>query len=84
MSKYLDVLAVIHFGNYVDEGSGASRVVDDNCPCCGWSPDMKAGDEQDFRLGEMWNPKTGKAGMGCLFQILHCQQCGIVYATHIN
>lgn len=91
--KNLDVLAVIHYGNYLDEGNGISRVLDDNCPCCGWTPPEQKKEsvsnnfdttDRDCVLGTIWNPKTGKAGMGCLFQVFHCDNCGIVYATHLN
>lgn len=90
MRKYLDVLAVIHMGHGED-----GRVIDDNCPCCGWCPPHahegngygahdKSTAERNYHLGEIWHPKTGEVGIGSLFQALQREGCGIVYATHIN
>ena len=81
--KVLEVFAVIHYGNYEDNG----MIINDSCPCCGWEPaveqEASGAAKPEWHLGEMWNPATER-GMGAYLQVLHCQQCGIVYATHLN
>jgi hypothetical protein len=91
--KKLDVLAVIHYGNYGENGA----VVDDKCPCCKWDPretaEGKAGGGQPgeftpdndpkWHLGEIWAPGAER-GIGAYFQVFHCQGCGLVYGTHLN
>lgn len=94
--KKLDVLTVVHFGNYRDT-NGASAVVDDKCPCCEWNPwetpegkawggqpkQPKPEEDPVWHLGEIWAPGAER-GCGAYFQVFHCQKCGLVYATHLN
>jgi hypothetical protein len=91
--KKLDVLTVIHYGNYNESGA----VVDDTCPCCKWNPwetpegkawgdhGNKVPSENDpvWHLGEIWAPDAER-GIGAYFQVFHCQGCGLVYGTHLN
>jgi len=88
--KGLEVLAVIHYGNYTEDGA----VIDDKCPCCKWNPleipeakickDLPLSDnDPEWHLGHIWTPGAEK-GIGAYFQVLHCQGCGLVYATHLN
>jgi hypothetical protein len=93
MLKKLDILAVIHYGNHDESG----KVVDDKCPCCKWdpleTPEGKICNDQsnhrlsdnnpDWYLGEIWKP-SAERGIGAYFQVLHCQGCWLVYATHLN
>jgi hypothetical protein len=94
--KKLDVLAVIHLGKY-ERRNGASVIVDDKCPCCDWDPrhtpkgkawrgqpnERKHDDDPEWHLGEIWAPGVER-GCGAYFQVFHCQNCGLVYATHLN
>lgn len=91
--KTLEVLAVIHKGNYSEGGV----VEDDKCPCCKWDPwetpegkawggqPSKVTPEIDptWHLGEVWAPGAER-GCGAFFQVFHCGGCGLVYATHLN
>jgi hypothetical protein len=83
--KNLEVLTVIHVGNYDDTG----QVIDDNCPCCNWEPiqisqpSSEISEEPEWHLGEIWKPNV-EHGIGAYFQVFHCQNCGLVYATHLN
>lgn len=79
--KVLPVLTVVHFGNYRED-----MVVNDNCPACDWEPPLdqvSADASAEWHLGELWNP-AAERGIGAYFQVLHCQRCGLVYATHLN
>ena len=86
MKKPLEVFSVVHLGKYQD-----GRIVDDNCPACDWEPPDLGGSQEsglgstdpDHLLGQMWSPGSER-GCGGFFQIFHCQNCGIVYATHLN
>jgi hypothetical protein len=91
--KKLEVLAVIHYGNYGED----CAVVDDKCPCCKWDPretpdgrpsanqgnELPHENEPDWQLGAIWAPGAER-GCGAYFQVIHCQGCGLVYATHVN
>ena len=87
--KVLDVLTVIHYGKYGDDDS----VIDDNCPCCNWEPPQgeapqpegrdKDGNGPYWHLGMIWHPASERS-IGAYFQVFHCQNCGLVYATHVN
>jgi hypothetical protein len=90
MRKNLETLAVIHLGNYSEEMDGCREVINDNCPCCKWEPspykettDSGEFDSRKEVVGEIWNPNFEKYE-GNIYQIFHCQNCGILYATHLN
>lgn len=86
MKKPLNVLTVVHLGKYQD-----GMIVDDNCPACNWAPPSVEtpneggllSTDPDHLLGQIWTPGHER-GCGGFFQIFHCQNCGIVYATHLN
>jgi len=89
-AKTLDVLTVIHMGNYAKSG----EIINDSCPCCNWEPQgdvlqiirensSSTGETPEWHLGMIWAPGAER-GIGSYFQVIHCQKCGLVYATHIN
>ena len=92
--KTLEVLTVVHIGNYDESG----QIIDDSCPCCNWEPPQSKQpeisgtqessqsdncDDPEWHLGMIWAPGAER-GIGAYFQVLHCQKCGLVYATHVN
>ena len=88
--KTLEVLTVVHMGNYDQSG----KIIDDSCPCCSWEPSQKElnkihekafsdSEDPEWHLGMIWAPGTER-GVGAYFQVIHCQKCGLVYATHVN
>jgi hypothetical protein len=40
-------------------------------------------DDPEWILGLLWRPGVER-GIGAYFQVFHCQDCGLVYATHVN
>lgn len=84
--KIVDVLAVVHLGNYEESG----RIIDDSCPCCHWNPPQGSNsestsgyEEPEWVLGAIWAPGVER-GIGAYYQVFQCQNCGLVYATHVN
>lgn len=88
--KTLEVLTVVHMGNYDKSG----KIIDDSCPCCDWKPPQSKmlemhekpsyhSEDPEWYLGSIWAPGTDR-GIGAYFQVIHCQKCGLVYATHVN
>lgn len=89
-NKVLNVLTVVHIGNYDKDG----KIINDSCPCCDWAPPQNKlnemmnkltshSDDPEWYLGMIWKPGIER-GIGAYFQVIHCQKCGLVYATHVN
>jgi hypothetical protein len=97
--KKLEVLAAIHYGNYEEGGkiiddkcpcckwdpaaTPEGKVWFGQSKGPGGKGEAGQVDEPEWRLGEFWAPGCER-GCGAYFQIFNCQNCGLVYATHLN